>query len=54
MLVEDRDLKPRDIQGLSSREALVSFFASLGYNVDGRITQTPEALSITAEATSSK
>jgi len=53
MITEDRDLKTSDIQILSSRDAVASFFASLGYNVNdksgARIKQSPSALGITPD-----
>lgn len=48
-MTEDKDLQPSDVQNLSSREAVALFFSSLGYRVDGRVSQTPQALGITAE-----
>lgn len=48
--IEDRDLKPSDLQTLSNQDGIAAFFASLGYRVDGRMLQTPQALGITAEA----
>ena len=49
-MTDDRDLSPSDIQGLSSRDALASFFATLGYHTDARIPQTVAAMGITAES----
>jgi len=46
----DKDLSASDIQVLSSRDGVVSFFASLGYNTDTRLPQTPAAMGITAES----
>ncbi len=45
---EDRDLSKNDIQGLSSIEGVVSFFASLGYDTNARLPQTNAAMGITA------
>jgi hypothetical protein len=47
----DRDISPKEIQRLSSAEALAGFFAYLGYQTDCRITQTAANLGITAEGT---
>ncbi|MDP2950134.1 MAG: TaqI-like C-terminal specificity domain-containing protein [Chloroflexota bacterium] len=47
--MDDQDLKPADIQGLSSRDAIVSFFDKLHWRTDARLTQTPAAMGITAE-----
>ncbi|MEK7993954.1 MAG: Eco57I restriction-modification methylase domain-containing protein [Planctomycetota bacterium] len=48
-MTDDLDLKPSDLQVLSSREGVASFFSALGYRVDGRVPQTVQALGITAE-----
>ncbi len=47
----DIELAPHDIQELNHSDALVSFFARLGYNTDARTVQTPGNLGITAEGT---
>ncbi len=47
---EDIDLLVPDIQGLASADALVAFFARLGWKTEGRITQQPGNLGITAES----
>lgn len=39
-----------DIQALADRDAIVSFFAGLGYRTDARVTQTCAAMGITAES----
>jgi len=49
-LAEDKGLSVSDIRSLSSRDGIASFFASLGYNTDARLTQTPAAMGITAES----
>jgi len=46
----DKELSRADIQELASRDAVVSFFAGLGYSTDTRITQTCAAMGITAES----
>src|SRR5438552_3292753 len=46
MLPHDFDLLPSHIQTLSNRDAIVAFFASLGYNTDSRLTQTPSAMGL--------
>lgn len=46
-MTDDRDLKPSDLQTLSSRDGVASFFAALGYRVDSRLAQTPQAMGIT-------
>jgi Eco57I restriction-modification methylase len=48
-MADDRDLKPSDILSLSDRDGVVGFFASLGYQVDRPVVQTPQAIGITAE-----
>lgn len=47
----DLDLAERDIQGLSSADTLVAFFASLGYDTNARTVQTPGNLGIAADST---
>lgn len=47
----DIDLAERDVQGLSSADALAAFLASLGYNTNARTVQTPGNLGITADST---
>ena len=47
----DIDLSPRDIQSLSSSDAIAAFFARLGYKTDARTNQTAGNLGITAEGT---
>ena len=41
----DRD----QIQTLTNRDAIVAFFAALGYNVSARLEQTPANLGISPE-----
>lgn len=50
MLTTDRNLSREDIQSLSNRDAVVSFFAGLGYQTDARLTQTCAAMGITADS----
>jgi hypothetical protein len=44
MLLHDFDLKTPDLQTLSNRDAVVAFFAQLGYNTEARLPMTPAAL----------
>jgi len=44
MLPHDFDLHVSQIQTLSTRDAIVAFFATLGYDTDARLTQTPSAM----------
>lgn len=46
----DKELTRADIQALANRDAIVSFFAKLGYRTDIRMTQTCAAMGITAES----
>ena len=46
--MNDNDLKSKDIQTLSSKEGIASFFATLGYDTEARLPQTATALGITA------
>ncbi len=48
--MDDQDLRAADIQALSSRDALVAFFAKLHWRTDARLTQTSLAMGITAES----
>ena len=48
-MTDDTDLSAANIQVLSSRDGVVSFFASLGYDTDTRLPQTPAAMGITDE-----
>jgi hypothetical protein len=50
MISTDKELTRADIQALASRDAVVSFFAGLGYSTDARVTQTCVAMGITAES----
>ena len=43
---EDRDLRPSDIQALSNKDGLAAFWGSLGYSIDARLVQTPQAMGI--------
>ena len=46
----DLDLKSEDIQSLASRDAVVQFFAALGYNTETRIAQSAANLGIGTES----
>lgn len=46
MLQDDRDLTKDDVMSITCRDALVRFFAHLGYNTDARQLQTADALGI--------
>ena len=48
--MDDKDLKPSDVQTLSSDDGVASFFATLGYDVDSRLPQTAAALGITSDS----
>lgn len=50
MLTDDKDLRPADIQSLSNRNEIASFFLKLGYNIDDRVEQIPSALGITNDS----
>ena len=50
MITDDRELTRPDIQTLTGRDAIVSFFAGLGYRTDARVSQTCAAMGITAES----
>lgn len=50
IMSEDRDLRPADVQAISSRDGVASLFAGLGYKTDARLPQTPAAMGITAES----
>lgn len=47
----DIEVDVADIQSINSADALIAFFARLGYNTDARHKQTPANLGITAEGT---
>ncbi len=47
----DVDLSERDVQALSSVDAIAAFFARLGYNTNARTVQTPGNLGIGTEGT---
>ncbi len=47
MLKEDLELSREDIQLLSSRDALVAFFAKLGYDTNDRLIQNVAAMGFT-------
>ncbi len=48
--IPDYHVENTDIQSLSSREAVCSFFSHIGYNTEARIAQTPANLGITASS----
>ncbi|HEU0022837.1 MAG TPA: hypothetical protein VFR55_14370 [Dehalococcoidia bacterium] len=48
--MDDKQLTTADIQALSNRDGVASFFASLGYATGVRLPQTSAAMGITAEA----
>ena len=49
MLVVDRELTEKDIQGLSSPDAVAALFAALGYSTNVRTPQSPANLGISNE-----
>jgi len=49
MLREDYELSREDIQLLSSRDALVAFFAKLGYDTNDRLVQNVAAMGFTSD-----
>jgi hypothetical protein len=49
MLAHDLDLNRARIQELASRDALVAFFADLGYDTNARLVQQIDAMGITNE-----
>lgn len=48
--MDDKDLTPADVQALSARDGVASFFAHLGYRTDARLPQSAAAMGITAES----
>ncbi len=50
ILKDDLDLDPAHVQSLSNRDEVVKFFALLGYNTDSRLTQSTDAMGITADS----
>ena len=46
----DKEISRQQIQSLNNAEAIVAFFAYLGYDTNSRIQQTPANLGITSEA----
>ena len=46
----DINLTTKDVQGLSSADAIAAFFSQLGYNTNARTPQTPGNLGITSDA----
>ena len=53
-IVHDFDLDAGDVSQLNSADAVVAFFARLGYDVGGRVVQTAAALGITTSAVARK
>lgn len=49
-LPHDFDLQLAHLQALSGRDAVTAIFALLGYNTEAHLTQTAEAMGLTAEA----
>ena len=47
--MNDKDLRPEEVQALASKDGLASFFAILGYKTEVRLPLTAAALGITAE-----
>ena len=47
---EDKDLRPSDIQALSNKDGLAAFWGSLGYSIDARLEQTPQAMGIIGDS----
>jgi hypothetical protein len=47
----DLEILSRDIQTISSANAVAAFFARLGYNTNVRLKQTPANLGMVAEGT---
>ena len=45
----DKEISRQQIQSLNNAEAIVAFFAYLGYDTNSRIQQTPANLGITSE-----
>ena len=50
MLQQDYDLSREDVQLLASRDALVAFFATLGYDTNVRLMQNMNAMGISNES----
>ncbi|MGD2176012.1 MAG: hypothetical protein PVJ27_11460, partial [Candidatus Brocadiaceae bacterium] len=46
----DKEVTVKHVQSLNSRDAVASFFAYLGYDVDQRTEQRPENLGVTADS----
>lgn len=46
----DRDIRREDIQVLSNRDNVAAFFATLGYQTDARLVQSPANIGVTAES----
>ncbi len=48
--VTDLNLTPKDIQGLTSADALAAFLAALGYDTGSRKSLTPESIGLAGDA----
>ena len=46
----DQDVRWETVQSLSSRDSVAAFFATLGYQTDARLAQTPANIGVTAES----
>jgi hypothetical protein len=46
----DANLTPKDLQGLTSADALAAFFTSLGYDTSSRKSLTPESIGLSGES----
>ena len=49
-MIDDKNLTASDVQTLASRDAVVAFFATLGYNTDSRQPQSAAAMGVAAES----
>lgn len=49
MRQEDYDLSLEEVQELSSRDALLAFFANLGYDTNVRLVQNVQAMGISSD-----
>ncbi len=46
----DRDIRREDVQALSGRDQIAAFFATLGYQTDARLDQSPANIGVTADS----
>ena len=46
----DQDIRREDVQALSNRDQVATFFTTLGYRTDARLPQSPANLGITSES----